>query len=859
MSASTSTETIDAARREGLPSGSRLQGVRLANGLRVLAAEVPDARRLRLVGAVGAGYLDEPMVYRGLAHLLEHALFLGSGGFPGVSELSRWVGHLGGRYNACTGEATTDIHLHLPPETAEEGLARLVDLLGRPLLLPERIAHEVGVLDAEYRARLADPALHRLAALGRLCRPGHPARACHAGNRDTLGQDPERLVGHLQDFHRRHYRPERMALVMLGPLPLEAQLELLTHHGHELGASAASPSPGANEAQASRWGEPGGIAWCPPETIVASPAATLELFWPLPGDLARRHAEWLDALVARLADGALAATLRSAFGLEALDASLSTPGTGHALGIRLGFSELKPRHGDGTPLSPLLATCHGSLERALQQPMPPPPRVTGDLDAWPRRQAQRLGSQARQPEAVDAMASRTALAAWLAPGQCRWLWHCPSQESLSDTAWEILEETGTHYRMLPSPDTTQVSALSPRPAPQIELEPSPETGSDTDVPGRLHHDKRLALWWGPLIWPDSDEPEASWCLGWPAASTEHRARLAQWQRHCLPLRQAAGAHGLTLLTGSDPRGDWLLASGEPGRLPSLVTQAMKHWLAARRDALPGAAQPAEGLIAQRLLCELESCPAPHIPRPAPRSDIVEPASTLLCWAGGSLDAATARQHAHRFADLLSNTPPPHATLPDTGEWETVWLTPQGADQAAMLEVAGHDDTPRSRFLLQLMAQCHDAAFQHAMRQRHGFGYVAAVRYREAAGWPRLGYVVQSPHASVETVRLAIEAFLQDQGVSLACLETTEFSQRLDRLAASQGRPETRLEGIQRTWQALRQRAADGFDAGSALWRPPPWEEEQEVLASLAASDLAALADALVMSGLPRRWWLHSPR
>ncbi|EWG99695.1 insulinase family protein [Halomonas sp. BC04] len=230
MSGPTPTETLDTARREGLPSGSRLQGMHLTNGLHVLAAEVPDARQLRLVGAVGAGYLDEPMAHRGLAHLLEHALFLGSAGFPGESELSRWIGLLGGRYNACTGESTTDIHLHLPPEATEEGLARLVDLLGRPLLVPERIAHEVGVLDAEYRARLADPALHRLAALGRLYRPGHPGRACHAGNRATLGQDTEGLVGHLEDFHRRHYRPEHMALVMLGPLPLERQLELLAHH-----------------------------------------------------------------------------------------------------------------------------------------------------------------------------------------------------------------------------------------------------------------------------------------------------------------------------------------------------------------------------------------------------------------------------------------------------------------------------------------------------------------------------------------------------------------------------------------------------------------------------------------------------
>lgn len=867
MIVSAPSATFEAARREGLPSGSRLQSTQLSNGLQVLAAEVPEARRLRLVGAVGVGYLDEPMAYRGLAHLLEHALFLGSDAFPGESELSQWVGHLGGRYNASTDETTTDVHLHLPPGAAEEGLARLVDLLCRPLLVRERIEHEVGVLDAEYRARLADPALHRLAALGRLYRPGHPARACHAGNQVTLGQDAGRLVDQLHDFYRRHYRPERMALVMLGPLPLEDQLELLKRQGHEIHVAAASPSSYECWGRTSRWGEPSGVAWCLPQRLASSsPTSTLELLWPLPEGLARAHPKWLAALAARLADGSLASTLQTSFGLEALDVSLSSKGVGQALGIRLGLAELKPHHGDDTAslstlLATLLATCHAALDRALQQRLPRPPRVTSDLDDWPRRQALRLITHAPHPEAVDTMPPRAAFATWLTRGQCRWLWHCPSpRESIGDIAWKTLEETGTRYCRLSLSPPLQVSALPPRAAPRIASEPSPSTAWHS-MPGCLQHDRHLTLWWGWPTWP-SDEPEASWCLGWPADPTGHVLRLAHWQRRCLALRQAAAAHDLTLMTGSDHRGDWLLAWGDPSRLPSVVEQALGQWSTFRRDDSPATSHPATGLIAQRLLCELETSPIPGATgSTTPHSGIAKPTPTLLCWARGSLDAEAARQQAHRFAGLLPNEPPWHTEPPVSSERETIWLTPQGTDQAVMLDIAGRDDTPRSRFLLQLVAQCHDAAFQHAMRQRHGFGYVAAVRYREAAGWPRLGYVVQSPHASVETVRLAIDDFLQDQGVSLARLESTDFSQRLGRLAASQARPETRLEGILRIWQALRHRQLTAIapEADDASWQVPPWEEEQEVLAALVASDLTALADALVVASLPRRWWLHAPQ
>ncbi|MFD2435814.1 insulinase family protein [Modicisalibacter luteus] len=79
-----------------LPAGSRGATQCLDNGLQLLAVEVPTARQVRLVGAVGVGYLDEPAVLPGLAHLLEHALFLGSREAPMPGEFAAWVGSQGG-------------------------------------------------------------------------------------------------------------------------------------------------------------------------------------------------------------------------------------------------------------------------------------------------------------------------------------------------------------------------------------------------------------------------------------------------------------------------------------------------------------------------------------------------------------------------------------------------------------------------------------------------------------------------------------------------------------------------------------------------------------------------------------------
>lgn len=808
----------DALLTAGLPPGSHAAMRRLGNGLRIVAAEVPEARQLRLVGAVGVGYLDEPAERRGLAHLLEHGLFLGSRRFPGEGELIAWIGDRGGRYNAHTDERVTDVHLHLPPDAADAGLTRLVELLCRPRLDPERLAREVDVLDAEFHARLDDPALHRLAALGRLCRPGHPARACHAGHRGTLDDASGTLASALRDFHRRHYRAERMALAMLGPLPLAEQLALLERHGSTIPGGAA-----VHEAPAWRWNAPGGIAWCPARDRPS--AAVLELFWPLPEALAAAHADRLEALAARLADGRLAASLQGLTGVDDLVVDLAPTGTGPALALRLELEDAAP------PLAPLLAGCRHALERALTERLEAPPPVPVDLDAWPRRQACRLAG-----DVVPAPPNAAHLAPWLAGDQCRWLWRGDAGRG---DAWSLLEETGTRCRPLPlSREPPQ--APPERPAPVLATSPPRQAAGD-EVPGRLLHDARLSLWWGSPAWPQPGQ-RASWCLGWPADPAGRTARLARWRRRTLALRQAATAQGFALTLEADAGGDWLIARGDPERLASLVAQTLEAWTTAPRDA---ASPPsATGLIAQQLLNGLETHPPP----------LGDARPLLLGWASGHLDTNAVRQDIRRFVECLPGMGNgPRADAP-TRPGKENWLPPQGTERAVMLEVGGDAD-PRSRWLLQLLAGCHDAAFHREMRRRRGFGYVAAVRYREAAGWPRLGYVVQSPHASVDAMRQAILDFLAERGAALARLAPAELERRRRGLIARQGPPETYPEAIARTWQALRHRPAGTADTA---WRPAPWAEELAALESLGVADLGERG-ALLSNGDPTwRWWYHAP-
>ncbi|MFD2884936.1 insulinase family protein [Pseudomonas lini] len=86
----------------------RLHTETLANGLRVTLRHAPDLKRCAAALRVDAGSHDVPLAWPGLAHFLEHLLFLGTERFPAEQGLMAYVQSHGGQVNARTSERTTD-------------------------------------------------------------------------------------------------------------------------------------------------------------------------------------------------------------------------------------------------------------------------------------------------------------------------------------------------------------------------------------------------------------------------------------------------------------------------------------------------------------------------------------------------------------------------------------------------------------------------------------------------------------------------------------------------------------------------------------------------------------------------------
>ncbi|MBC8999729.1 pyrroloquinoline quinone biosynthesis protein PqqF [Pseudomonas sp. N40(2020)] len=199
------------------PTHPRPHSETLANGLRVTLRHVPELKRSAAALRVAAGSHDVPLVWPGLAHFLEHLLFLGTERFPANEGLMAYVQRHGGQVNASTRERTTDFFFELPTQSFGAGLERLSDMLANPRMNPDDQLREREVLQAEFVAWSQDPTAQRQFALYEGLSAEHPLRGFHAGNRDTLQVEQPSFQLALTDFHQRFYRTAQMTLSLVGP------------------------------------------------------------------------------------------------------------------------------------------------------------------------------------------------------------------------------------------------------------------------------------------------------------------------------------------------------------------------------------------------------------------------------------------------------------------------------------------------------------------------------------------------------------------------------------------------------------------------------------------------------------------
>ena len=221
------------------------RGLVLDNGLRVLLASEPGAKKAAAAMNVQVGWMSDPTELPGLAHFCEHMLFLGTKTYPREGDFEQYVGANGGSNNAFTDSEDTCYFFDIGGEALPGGLARFADFFVAPLFTESATGREVNAIQSEHDKNLQTDFWRFSQLLKLRARQDHPYSHFSTGNRQTLRGGDKTARAALLDFHKRYYRASQMELAVIGPQPLD---ELQAAVEKNFASIQNPPGPAAHDA-----------------------------------------------------------------------------------------------------------------------------------------------------------------------------------------------------------------------------------------------------------------------------------------------------------------------------------------------------------------------------------------------------------------------------------------------------------------------------------------------------------------------------------------------------------------------------------------------------------------------------------
>lgn len=790
----------------------------LDNGLSVLLVSAPEADRAAASLNVGVGSAQNPDDLAGLAHFLEHMLFLGTDAYPESDAYQAYLSRHGGSHNAFTAPHDTNYFFDIEPDALPGALDRFSRFFIAPLFNADRLESERNVVHSEYKARLRDEGRRAKEVLDQLLNPDHPATGFAVGNRETLADRPEgepSLRERVIDFYETHYGANVMHLAVVAPQPLDALEAMVTERFAEVADRGLTrpviETPLVTEQTLPRAAEMQSVR----------DSQRVSFLFPVPDpQQAYRHkpADYLANLLGHEGKGSLLATLREAGWADGLSAGVTRGDGRHAL-FAVDIS-LTPAGAE--QLDRIQASLMATIERIRE----------AGLDAWRYEEQARLAEQqfrfqqhgAPQNDAMRLAMNlsrypledvniapyrmdgfdREQITRWLdglRPETLLRLYSGPDVESETvspwfDTPWREVEVTG---------EAEPLSGLAlPEPNPYI-AEDLELLDVQDEVPQQRLEAPGFAFWHQADASFDTPKVEWRFSLQHPAASEDAREAvlsrlLAGWLGDSLneslyPARLAghdveayAHARGITLsFSGWRDRQDRLidrvLAQLQEGEIESGSFERVRYrlqreWRNAPQDALY---RQAHRTLAEALV--RPQWPTDALLEASRELDVADLRAfrerfldelRLEAMAVGNLEAGPAEAQVQRVAETLSPTLAEEA-IPDLVPLQAEdlpALTPATSREESLVlrYLQGPDRSIDSQARLAVLGQLLETPFYQRLRTEEQLGYVVNARYSPMLDAPGISLLVQSPETRSEAIQARIDAFLDDFAERLETLD-----------------------------------------------------------------------------------------
>lgn len=184
----------------------------LSNGIRLVTESIPNTPTVSVCYSVEIGSQNDPIAYCGLAHLLEHALFLGTQSYS-QKDIQRHDYLTGGALNAETNQECTIISTDILSEDLPSALSIIADMVQNPLFPPQAVNREKEVILNELKDVSEDDDMFVDNMIYEVAFKGQPIQYPTEGYENTIKAITSKII---KDHYQKYAQPDKIIISISG-------------------------------------------------------------------------------------------------------------------------------------------------------------------------------------------------------------------------------------------------------------------------------------------------------------------------------------------------------------------------------------------------------------------------------------------------------------------------------------------------------------------------------------------------------------------------------------------------------------------------------------------------------------------
>ncbi|KAI5152334.1 insulysin [Enteropsectra breve] len=197
----------------------------LDNGVKALLISNPEFTKSSCAVSVGIGSYNDPHEHPGLAHFLEHMLFMGTAEYPGENDFQNFLSLHNGYSNAYTSDEMTVYYCDIESGEYKKMIDMFASFFTCPLFIKDAVVREISAVNSEYLNSINSAPFRMGALLSEFIRENEIRGRFSCGNSETL-KSPN-IWAEVKEFYEKAYSGDGMCVVLATNHPIQFAEQLL--------------------------------------------------------------------------------------------------------------------------------------------------------------------------------------------------------------------------------------------------------------------------------------------------------------------------------------------------------------------------------------------------------------------------------------------------------------------------------------------------------------------------------------------------------------------------------------------------------------------------------------------------------